>query len=152
MGNTLLKIQAPNEFAGNQIIIASDRLIFNAATSDLILASKNTIALSAENELHINSAGDMYLNVKQGSKITIGKPGTDSRSSDQPAVLGNNQIDLLDDILELLMTFQVLTPNGEGQAGPEVAAKIQKIKSKYFKESSTSYILSDLLFIVDNHK
>lgn len=152
MADTILKIQAPNEYAGKQAIITSDRLVFNARLGDLILSARNTIALSANNEIHINSAGNMYLNAKDGSKITIGKSGTKTRKSEQPAILGNNQTELLEDLLDLLLTFQVVTPNGEGQAGPDVAAKVSQLRAKYLTEGTSSYILSDLLFIADNIK
>jgi len=151
MANALLKIQAPNEFSGKQVLIKSDRLVFNAFNNDIILAAKNTIALSASNEIHINSAGNTYLNVKDGSKIVVGKVGT-TRKSEQPAVLGRSLNNFIDDLLQLLTTFQVTTPSGEGQAGPKVAAQVQKFKKKYFRKKSPDYILSDLLFIADNRK
>lgn len=151
MADTLLKIQAPNEYSGKQILVKSDRLVLNASTNDIILASKNTIAIGASNELHLNSAGNLYLNVKQGSKIVIGKSGKD-RKSEQAAVLGKSLSNFLDDVLQLLITFQVTTPGGEGQAGPKVAEQVQKIKQKYLKKGSKDYILSDLFFISDNVK
>lgn len=151
MADTLLKIQAPNEYSGKQILVKSDRLVLNASTNDIILASKNTIAIGASNELHLNSAGNLYLNVKQGSKIVIGKSGKD-RKSEQAAVLGKSLSNFLDDVLQLLITFQVTTPAGEGQAGPKVAEQVQKIKQKYLKKGSKDYILSDLFFISDNVK
>lgn len=152
MANTILKIQAPNEYSGNQLILTSDRLVLNAKVGDIILGSRNSLAFSANNEIHINAAGNMYFNVKDGSTIKIGKSGTSIRKSEQPAVLGTNHLDLLEDILDLLVTFQVVTPNGEGQAGPDVAEKVSQIKNKYFTEGKPGYILSDLLFIADNKK
>lgn len=151
--STFLKITPPNEYSSKQILIKSDRLVFNAFTSDILMGSKNTIALAANGEIHINSAGNLYLNVKQGSKIIIGKVDSKNRKTEQEAVLGNNLKNLLDDILQLLTTFQVITPSGEGQAGPDVAAKVSKLKTEYLKDpKKDTYILSDLLYIASNLK
>lgn len=148
----VLRIQHPNEYSSEQVIISSDRLVFTALKSDLILASKNTLALSANHEIHINSNGNLYLNVNEGSQIIIGKPGTEIRSSKQPAVMGTNLKNFVDDVMQLLITFQVTTPSGEGQSSPKVNEQVQKLKTKYLKKNSKNYILSDLLFIADNHK
>jgi len=149
MAEALLKIQTPNDYSGKQVLIKSDRLVFNASTNDILLASKNIIAIGASNELHLNSGGNMYLNVKKGSRIVLGKAGTD-RKREQEMVLGKSLSNFLDDIMQLLITFQVTTPSGEGQAGPKVAQQIQKIKNKYLKKGSKDYILSDSYFIADN--
>lgn len=150
MANTLLKIQAPNEYAGKQMLIKSGRLVLNSAENDIILASKNTIALASNGELHINSKGNLYLNVAPGSKITIGKSGTEERKSEQPAVLGTNTQLFFEELMQLLVTFKVTTPAGLGVADPSVNTKVQSFKKKYFDKKSKYYILSDLLYIADN--
>ena len=150
--NVLLKIQAVNEYSGKQAVIKSDRIVLNAFTNDIIIGAKSTIALAASNEIHINSAGNIYLNVKDGSKIVIGKPGSATRKGDQPAVMGTNLSDFLDELLQMLVTFQTVSSAGEGQAGPKVGAKVQQIKQKYLSSKSQNYILSDLLYIADNTK
>ena len=150
--NVLLKIQAVNEYSGKQAIIKSDRVVINAFNNDVIIGAKSTLALGSSNEIHINSAGNMYLNVKDGSKIVIGKSGTATRKGDQPAVLGTNLTDFIEDLLQLLVTFQTVSSAGEGQAGPLVGTKVQSIKQKYLASTSQNYILSDLLYIVDNIK
>lgn len=147
-----LQIQTPNDYSGEQILITSDRLVFNAASSDIVIASKGVVAIGAEDQVHINSKGNMYLNVKDGSKIIIGKPGSKTRKSQNQAVLGNKILNLLEDVLQVLITFKVVTPGGAGTADPEVNTKLQKIKAKYFKPNSKDYILSDLLYIADNVK
>lgn len=147
-----LQIQTPNEYSGKQVLIRSDRLVFNAAASDLILASKGVVAISAEDQVHINSKGNLYLNVQDGSKIIIGKPGSTTRKSENPAVLGSKLLSFVEDVLQLLITFTVATPAGTGTADPAVNTKIQKLKAKYLKPNSPNYILSDLLYIADNTK
>ena len=147
-----LQIQPPNDYSGKQVLIKSDRLVFNAAASDIILASKGVVALSAEDQIHLNSKGNLYLNVEDGSKIIIGKPGSKTRKLENSAVLGNKLINFIEDILQLLITFQVVTPGGQGTADTTVNTQIQKLKTKYLKTNSKDYILSDLLFIADNAK
>jgi hypothetical protein len=144
-------ITAPNTYSGEQIVIKTGRIVLNSSTNDIILAAKNSIALAANKEIHINSFGDMHLNVSPGSKILIGKPDKD-RKAYQSTVLGKNLNLLIEDLLQILVTLQVTTPSGEGQVGPKTASAIQKLKKKYFKKDSPQYILSDLLFIIDNKK
>lgn len=150
--NILLKVQAVNEYSGKQAIIKSDRIVLNAFSNDIIIGAKSTVALASSNEIHINSAGNMYLNVKDGSKVVIGKPGSATRKGDQPAVLGTNLSDFLDELMQLLITFQTVSSAGEGQAGPAVGTKVQELKRRYLTSSSENYILSDLLHIADNAK
>lgn len=147
-----LQIQTPNEYSGKQVLIRSDRLVFNASASDIILASKGVVAISAEDQVHINSKGNLYLNVQDGSKIIIGKPGSTTRKSENAAVLGSKLLNFVEDVLQLLITFTVATPSGTGNADPAVNTKIQKLKAKYLKPNSPNYILSDLLYIADNAK
>lgn len=147
-----LQIQTPNEYSGKQVLIRSDRLIFNAAAGDIIMAAKGVVALSAEDQIHLNSKGNLYLNVQDGSKVIIGKPGSSTRKSENAAVLGGKMVSFLEDVLQLLVTFTVVTPSGTGNADPAINTKIQKIKAKYLKPKSPNYILSDLLFIADNVK
>ena len=147
-----LQIQTPNDFSGKQVLIKSDRLVFNASASDIIIASKGVVAIAAEDQVHINSKGNLYLNVKDGSKVIVGKPGSSTRKSENKAVLGNKLVSFVEDVLQLLVTFTVTTPSGVGNADPAVNSKIQKIKAKYLKPSSPNYILSDLLYIADNVK
>jgi hypothetical protein len=127
-------------------------LVFNAATNDIILAAKGTIALAANDQIHINSKSNLYLNVEDGAKIVVGKSGSKTRKSEQPAVMGTSLQTFLEDLMQLLVTFGVTTPSGEGQASPRVNTEIQKFKRKYFSKNSKDYILSDLLFIADNKK
>jgi|694.fasta_scaffold53648_6 hypothetical protein len=152
MAEAVLHIQLPNEFSGKQVLIKSDRLVFNAATNDIILAAKGTIALAANDQIHINSKSNLYLNVEDGAKIVVGKSGSKTRKSEQPAVMGTSLQTFLEDLMQLLVTFGVTTPSGEGQASPRVNTEIQKFKRKYFSKNSKDYILSDLLFIADNKK
>ena len=150
MAESVLHIQLPNEFSGKQVLIKSDRLVFNSATNDIILAAKGTIALAANSQIHINSKGNLYLNVDDGAKIVIGKAGSKTRRSEQPAVMGTSLQTFLEDLMQLLVTFGVTTPSGEGQASPRVNTEVQKFKRKYFTKNSKDYILSDLFFIADN--
>jgi hypothetical protein len=147
-----LQIQTPNDYSGKQVLIKSDRLIFNASASDIVIASKGVVAIGAEDQVHINSKGNMYLNVQDGSKIIIGKPGSKTRKSQNQAVLGGKLLNFLEDVMQLLVTLKVVTPGGAGNADPEVSTKVQKLKAKYFKPNSKDYILSDLLYIADNVK
>ena len=147
-----LQIQTPNDYSGKQVLIKSGRLIFNASSNDIILAAKGVLAIGAEDQIHINSKGNLYLNVQDGSRIIIGKPGSATRKSQNSAVLGNKLLNFMEDVMQLFVTLKVVTPSGAGNADPDVSKSVQKINNKYLKPNSKDYILSDLLFIADNIK
>ena len=53
-----------NEFVGKQILIDSDRLVFNGR-DDSIFSAKNLFVFKTEGEFHVNSRKDIFIN---GSK------------------------------------------------------------------------------------
>ena len=146
-----LLITHPNTFSQEQHIFKSDRVILNSVKNDILLVAKNIVAIGAENDIHLNAGNNLYLNTKTG-KIILGKPTDPERNGDQQMILGDNLISLLEDVLQLLRTFQVTTPVGEGQAGPKVSAKVSELSKKYFSSKSPKYILSDIGYLANNKK
>ena len=95
-------IQAPDIYQGKQVIITSDRLIFNAR-EDTIFSSDSTIAFSTNKDFHINtnsnSSGKFAVN---SPKIHLGIVKSDKSLANNPAVKGQELEQLLTDILDLL--------------------------------------------------
>jgi len=80
-----------------QIILTSGRLVFNTFTDDIILSSKNQIALTSVNNIGISTKKGVIVD---SNKIKLG-----SKFSSQSVILGN---DFMDQFEELLKVFDNL--------------------------------------------
>jgi len=102
----------PNEFHGNQVIINSDRLIFNAKVDSILLYSEKAIGFSTNGNFHFDT--DNSINTKfivNSPNIYLGlknqKTGT---LPTEPAVLGHQlEKELIDFLIgmSLDMCFMV---------------------------------------------
>ncbi len=104
-------IKAPETYQGKQVIITSDRLVFNAR-EDSIFSSDSTIAFATNKDFHINtSEGTNGKFAVNSPKIHLGKVKQDSKLADNPAVKGQELEQLLNDILDHLNTlYTVVLP------------------------------------------
>jgi len=98
---------SPNTYQGNQVIINSDRLIFNAKKDSILLYSDKTIGFSAKGNFHFDTdnledtkfivnAPNIYLGL---NNLRTGELPT------EPAVLGHELRGLLEQILYVLDTM-----------------------------------------------
>ena len=96
--------ESPNTYQGNQVIINSDRLVFNAKKDAILLYSNGSIGFSSKGNFHFdtdNSEDTKFIvntpNIYLGLKsLTTGELPT------EPAVLGDELKKLLIQILDLL--------------------------------------------------
>ena len=96
--------EPPNTYQGNQVIINSDRLIFNAKNDAILLYSDKAIGFSTKGNFHFdtdNSENTKFIvnvpNIYLGLKsLTTGELPT------EPAVLGHELKEILEQILLLL--------------------------------------------------
>ena len=86
--------KGPDGFGGNQIIINSDRLIFNAKKNAILMTSPTAIGLSANHEIGLEVPNDT-------GKVLLG----DVYDLTQPALGGELTMDLIDKLLGYLITF-----------------------------------------------
>lgn len=107
-----------NEFAGNSVIINSDRIIFNTKTDMLFLCGKEGIAITSPGSVHIDcdddlylfsGKGEIYLGVPNKGKEIPQNPKQPKTKADatrdyayEPIVLGIKLTNLLEDLLDLL--------------------------------------------------
>lgn len=102
-----------NEFGGNQVIIASDRLIFNARKQELIAFSKEGIGLSSEKAISIDGK---QLVETESKRINLGL------NAKSPVLLGDRTMDWLNELCQILSSFltnvgQITVPTGVGPSG-----------------------------------
>tara|TARA_A100001201_G_scaffold36957_2_gene38860 strand:+ start:239 stop:712 length:474 start_codon:yes stop_codon:yes gene_type:complete len=95
--------KAPNRYIGNQVILNSDRLIFNAKSDSILLFSDKAIGFSTNGSFHFDTSPD-----KNTSKFIINSPNIylgldfDNTLPKQSAVLGDDLILALNDILDAM--------------------------------------------------
>lgn len=105
-----------NKFAGNQVIIASDRLIFNSKKQEFIVFSKEGIGLSAEKAISIDGKQVVEMESK---RINLGL------NAKSPVLLGDRSMDWLNELCNILSSFltsvtQITVPTTWGPSGPPI--------------------------------
>lgn len=100
-----------NDFGGNQVIIASDRIILNSKKQEIVGFAKEGIGFATERCLALNAKQILEL---EASKISLGLNAT------SPLLLGDRVVDLLGSILHLLIEMnQTLARDTHGTSwGP----------------------------------
>jgi hypothetical protein len=88
--------QAPNQYAGKQIIINSGRLIFNSTVDHILLSSKKSINLNAVENVNIDSPNTII----QSENVYLG-----SKNATEPVLLGDSTIATLASILDNMVGF-----------------------------------------------
>ena len=97
--------KSPEIYQGNQVIINSDRLVFNAKTDSILLFSDKVIGFSTNGSFHFDTSPD------PGSKFIVNAPEIylglqyNNTLPEEPAVLGNELCTNLEDILDLIETI-----------------------------------------------
>jgi len=113
------EVAPPSEYKAPQIIINSDRLIFNAKKDNILISSNTHIGLSANGAVGIDA--DAWFTV-DAPEINLGLNAT------EPILLGDTTGDWLDG---LITAIQALTyTNAGGPTGPAInAASLNAYKS-----------------------
>ena len=94
--------EQPNIYQGKQAIINSDRILFNAKDDSILLFSNKAIGFSANGSFHFDTGND------EENKFVVNAPNIylglnyDNTLPEQPAVLANDLIRSLEDILDLI--------------------------------------------------
>ena len=92
--------ESPNTYQGNQVIINSDRLVFNAKEDAILLYSDKAIGFSTSGNFHFDTdnSGDAKF-IVNAPNIYLGL--NKSELPTEPAVLGHELKELLTQILDL---------------------------------------------------
>ena len=95
--------ESPETYKGSQVIINSDRLLFNAKKESILLFSDKVIGFSTNGSFHFDTSPD-----ETNSKFVINSPniflGLQYNNEDpiEPAVLGDQLEEVLERILDLV--------------------------------------------------
>jgi len=116
IGDKNVNLHIKNKFGGNQVIIASDRIVFNARKQELIAFSKEGIGLSSEKAISID--GKQVVET-ESKRINLGL------NAKSPVLLGDRTMDWLDELCTILSsTMSAITsitvPTGVGPSGTPI--------------------------------
>ena len=107
-------------YVGKQILIDSDRLVFNGR-NDSIFSARNLFVFKTDGEFHINSKNDAFLNA---SKVYIG-PIENGQDVNIPAVRSRELKLILEELIGALeLFFQIQYPQTSGLMGPNPAVNL----------------------------
>jgi hypothetical protein len=103
-----------NEFGGNAVMIASDRIIFNSRKQELIGFSKEGIGFSSEKGISLD--GKQVVEFESSQKISLGI------NAIEPILLGKKTMSWLNDLCQILLNVtraitQQTHPTGTGPSG-----------------------------------
>lgn len=101
---------APSVYDGNQVLITSDRLIFNARKNEIFLFSAKSIGLSTEGTINIDSTKEMFVN---SSKIVLGLNATEHLVlGDKTKTWLGTLLDTMENLINAINATFVLTGTG----------------------------------------
>lgn len=94
--------EAPGTYQGNQVIINSDRLLFNAKNDSILLFSDKAIGFSTNGSFHFDTSNSEESKfVVNSPKIYLGLEYDDTLPT-QPAVLGEELKTILTEMLDTM--------------------------------------------------
>ena len=94
--------EAPNNYIGKQVIINSDRLIFNAKNDSILLFSDKAIGFSTNGNFHFDTLNNGT------NKFVINAPNIylglryDDTYANEPVLLGNRTEAWLNDLIDVI--------------------------------------------------
>ena len=97
--------EAPNNYIGKQVIINSDRLIFNAKNDSILLFSDKAIGFSTNGNFHFDTLNNGT------NKFVINAPNIylglryDDTYANEPLLLGNRTEAWLNDLIDVISSI-----------------------------------------------
>jgi len=94
--------EAPNNYIGKQVILNSDRLIFNAKNDSILLFSDKAIGFSTNGDFHFdtfNNGTNKF--IVNAPKIILGLR-YDNTYANEPALLGNQTEIWLNELIDVI--------------------------------------------------
>jgi co-chaperonin GroES (HSP10) len=140
------KNSPPDIYDGKQIILSSDRIVFNAKKNEVIVMSNKGIHNTSNKNFSVDSGDAVLINSKNNVEITsknrqivltssnetiLNAPHIylGEKNANEPLVLGNKVVKLLDDLITAILTATY--PTAGGPSGTAInSTDFNRIKSK----------------------
>lgn len=111
----------------NGIGIQSDQLVF---------FGREFLVIYCEKDMLLHGNGNLYLDFKEivnkADRINLGN------NANQPVVLGNEFVDMMDELISIILNSKHLTQQGPTlRISPETEAKLRKFKAQYLRENNS---------------
>jgi len=151
------KPESGNIYQGKQVIIDSDRLLFNAKGDSILLFSNKAIGFSTKGSIHFDTSNEKKGN--NPSKFVVNSPNIylglkyDKNLPTEPALLGdefdewaNELLDCIDGLMDdIVGKISYMAPNGLTGPGPDNEASLA-LRRKQVKNlrSNVQYIKSKI--------
>lgn len=122
IGNSYAKGTKPeniNKFSGNQVILNSGRLVFNAKDDSIILGAKKSIHLTSNTSVNIDAAAQVAIS---SPKIYLGSAEGIEGTQLQSLVLGENLNTVLGEIATFLGTLNIAFQTATDTTGAPIAS------------------------------
>ena len=116
----MIKPQFP--YLGNQCIITSDRVTLHSRKDGIYLFGKATVCLSSPSTVNIESNEALKINAP------LIELGLNAKILGQPAILGLELTDLLDELIQALQVVAVALSKADGTSEEAVADSFNDIK------------------------
>jgi len=130
----------PRAYNQPQIILSSNRLVFNAKNDGIILSGQNFISLNSNKDIGINAQQSFIVN---SSKISLG-----DKEADQQIILGNKLLFQLEQLTQSLINItQVLEDTLQSWPGGLAAPHPASIPLGIQRD-----ILQDILVVIKSDK
>lgn len=115
--------QKINKYKDNQIIITSDRLVFNSRKDHILFSSNKSINLNSAESVNV----DTKEHIIKASSIKLG-----GHEAEEPLLLGNKSVNLLNNVLSELinLTTQLSSLTSLPSGVPFIPLNAQAIESK----------------------
>tara|TARA_R110000796_G_scaffold70809_1_gene160735 strand:- start:349 stop:1533 length:1185 start_codon:yes stop_codon:yes gene_type:complete len=111
-----------DSYEGNQIILNSDRIVFNAKTDSILGTAKTSVGFSSEGTFNIDADDHTIID---SPKIYLGNAATDEA---EPVALGQTLVDWMQKLCDTLLAET--HPTACGPSGPPInAADYSSLKS-----------------------
>jgi len=106
----------PFEYNGKQIMITSDRLIFNAKLNEVLMFSNRSISFASNDNFSVDTDKQVMIRASQEAKIEALKIMLGNWEADEPLVLGNEWKTMMLTLIDVVLTH--IHPSGTGPTGP----------------------------------
>jgi len=169
MSTSFTKLNS-SDLTNNQIIINTDRLILSSRENEIFNFSKKRYAIVTDDEFTVdsnkgmthytNETFDLFakktitINSNEETIINSNQIYLGDTNKTQPAILGNNCIDILNELINWLKMhthWYKHSHKNAGEAEPDVTQQPVELQQLIEIQSKLTSMLSDRVFIVDKN-